>query len=268
MKRFFSDTRISAYIDEAEYIENIRVSMALYPVLHVFEVVLRNKIDAAMKLFLRKRFEIILLITEMIHNKEIINPDDIEKFCKVIQKPWLSKYKSDFIGIKLANFDHYKERIVKLAQDQNFIATYDSNWLVDLHNDAQNLIIKGNMKKKISEAVDKIGNKLITNDNILSNVSLGFWVDLLNDDYFFKENEINQTKFFEKIFIRRINNNEIAKIIADMHKIRKCRNRVSHYQKILNHSGTSLDTVKITLVQYLKEFDDTGYLNNFIQQFD
>ena len=45
MEKYFTKQRLSSYIDITDYVNNIKMCQYYYPILNVFEIVLRNKIN-------------------------------------------------------------------------------------------------------------------------------------------------------------------------------------------------------------------------------
>lgn len=65
MEKYFTHQRLSSYTDLTDYIENIKICQRYYPILNIFEIVLRNRINdffiktfgaAWLKKILKKQF--------------------------------------------------------------------------------------------------------------------------------------------------------------------------------------------------------------------
>ncbi len=186
IKKFISQKRLASYKDVREYEQNLLVSKRAYIPLSVFEVALRNAIDA-------------------------------------------------FLSDKISN-EWYKE--------ENFL-TKDS-------------------QKKVDDVIELLQRRKenSTKDKIIAELSFGFWVNLFKSPYA-KNLRINDLK---KIFpnlpskqIKLINREYIFK---RLNHIRKFRNRIFHYEKILNKDAYNhiFEEIEELLVYFDKD------LYNFIQK--
>ena len=189
---FISNTRISKYNNELEYVENIKFSQFCYPLLHYFEITLRNKIN---------------------------------KF---------------------------------------YANNFGDNWLIDLPSI---LNFDASIVDRVSDIKLKIKNNIITNDDVIANLTLGFWVDLFNPKYLLR------TKLYKEqvhsifgISKKSIHKEYLIKLHNELNTIRGFRNRIFHYEKVLNHSKY-LHAPKI-LEYLLYRMDVKHYIQNMLKQFD
>ena len=111
-----------------------------------------------------------------------------------------------------------------------------------------------NSKRRIKEITNKFSkNNNINNDKIISELSFGFWTALFRKDYA----TTMRTKTIKAIFpnlpnqkIKFIDRNYINK---KLNHIRVFRNRVFHYEKIINNS--EFINIKDDILEILEYFD-------------
>lgn len=170
----FSENRLNSYKYDANddnsillerYLYNIEVSKALYPLLSILEISLRNRI-----------------------NKAIEN---------TIQQDWL----------------------MKELNAQNILLTGEFNKLQDA-------------KQKLL----KKGHKNFTKDDLIAELSLGFWVYLCGRKY--KNTLWHKAGFFKTVFTDYPNFSEfdkLSKISPVLQLMLKLRNRIFHHEIIINY---------------------------------
>jgi hypothetical protein len=189
---FISNTRMSKYSNELEYVENIKFSQFHYPLLHYFEITFRNKIN---------RF---------------------------------------------------------------YANHFGDNWLIELPSI---LNFDASIVDRINEVKYKIKNNIVTNDDIIANLTLGFWVELFNPRYLLR------TKLYKEqvysvfgISKKSVHKAYLIKLHNELNTIRGFRNRIFHYEKILNNSKY-LHAPKI-LEYLLYRMDVKCYIQGMLKQFD
>lgn len=147
------------------YLYNIEVSKALYPILSILEISLRNRINEAIE--------------------------------TTIRQDWL-----------LHELNH------------------------------QNILLTGEFNK-IQEAKQKLlskGHKNFTKDDLIAELSLGFWIYLCGRKY--KNTLWHKTGFFKTVFADYPNFSEfdkLGKITPILQLMLKLRNRVFHHEIIINY---------------------------------
>ena len=170
----FSSNRLSSYkydINDTDsivlerYLYNIEVSKSLYPLLSIFEIYLRNRINQAIE--------------------------------TVIKQDWL-------------------------LQELN-----------------QQSILLPNEHKKLLDAKQKLtnkGHKNISKDDLIAELSLGFWIHLCTKRY--KTALWHKQGFFRIVFADYPNFSEFDKLSKEFPVLQimlKLRNRVFHHEIIINH---------------------------------
>lgn len=169
----FSENRLKSYnfncddnaIVLERYLYNIEVSKALYPLLSILEISLRNRINKAIE--------------------------------RVIQADWL----------------------LKELQYQNILLDNEYKKLLDAH------------KKLINKGYKNIGK-----DDLIAELSLGFWVHLCTKRY--KTALWHKQDFFRTVFADYPNFSEfdkLRKVFPILQIMLKLRNRVFHHEIIINH---------------------------------
>ncbi len=187
---FISNTRMSKYNNQLEYIENITFSQSCYPLLHYFEIIFRNKIN------------------------------------------------------------------------QFYINEFSENWLINLPP-----IFNTNLSviNRINDVRRKINHNI--NDDIVANLTLGFWVELFNPRYLLKS-KLHKEQVYSVFGIakRNIYKEYLIKLHNELNTIRDFRNRIFHYEKVLNHHKY-INAPKI-LKYLLYRMDNKHYIQQILQQFN
>lgn len=170
----FSKNRLSSYLLNVNddysvalerYLYNIEVSKALYPILSLLEVSLRNRINLAID--------------------------------TIIEQDWILK---------------------------------------ELQN--QNILLDGEFKK-LQEAGQKLikkGHKNFSKDDLIAELSLGFWIYLCGKKY--KNTLWHKAGFFKTVFADYPNFSEfdkLGKVFPLLHLMLKLRNRIFHHEIIINY---------------------------------
>ena len=120
------------------------------------------------------------------------------------------------------------------------------DWLINELNH-QNLLFDKEYKKLI-ETADKIKKegKKVTNDRLISELTLGFWIHLCTKSY--KPKFWDKKGFIELVFPNyTINSNlrNISLIQKDLRDVLKLRNRISHQEIIINGNRTPEEYYKL-----------------------
>ena len=174
-----------------------------------------------------------------------------------------TKFISDIRLSHFKDFDEYKQNIYQSEKyyillsifevslrnsiDNYFKEKISSNWLESeiLHFDTKQRIIES--KNKI-----ELRKEVLTHDKIISELSFGFWTSFFRMSY----SNLVRIKDIKYIFpnIPKRSQKLITRQILDkeLNKIRKFRNRVFHYEKIINKiEYTNMrDDISILLVYF------------------
>lgn len=179
-----------------------------------------------------------------------------------------SKFISDDRLKSYKDFDEYKQNINQSEQyyillsvfeislrnsiDNYFGIKISNNWL-------ESEILHSDTKQRIRESKSKISQRkeYLSHDKIIAELSFGFWTSLFRKSYanLFRINDIknifpNIPHKNKKLINRQILDNKL-------NKIRKFRNRVFHYERIINKSEYL--TMKDNICTLLIYFDDEIY---------
>lgn len=120
--------------------------------------------------------------------------------------------------------------------------------------------------KKLIEAENKIkkSGKKVTNDRLISEMTLGFWVHLCTKSY--KPKFWDKKGFFESVFPNYIQEQglrKIAPIQNDLLAILRLRNRISHHEIIINGDKSPQEQYQLVLnMLHLLSTDMEKMLNN------
>lgn len=179
-----------------------------------------------------------------------------------------SKFITDIRLQHYADFEEYKQNIymsekyyillsifeisLRNSIDNYFKQKISLNWLDSdiLHNDTKQKIVEA--KKKIS-----IRRETITYDKIIAELPLGFWTSLFRKSY----SNLIRIKDIKHIFPnippkqqKFINRNILDK---KLNNIRKFRNRIFHYERIINK--TEYNNMENDIFELLNYFDIDVY---------
>ena len=122
------------------------------------------------------------------------------------------------------------------------------NWLMQELN-IQNILADKEYTKLLESAnkIKKAGKK-ITNDRLISEMTLGFWIHLCTKSY--KPKLWDKKGFFESVFPNYANNGELRKIAPiknDLLAILRLRNRIFHHEIIINGNKTPTEQYQLVL---------------------
>lgn len=195
-KKIFSEERLKRYktnindTDDdimAKYLWNIALSAAVYQLIAIFEITLRNNI--------------------------------YKSISKNLQPDWLDE-----------NTSWFKKVQPKLG-----------------YNIESNQILFA--KKQLTKL-----NKPHTQGQIITQLTLGFWVNMLKNQY--RPDIWNKARVFEDAFPHcPIKTNRIPSVVSELEKILILRNRISHHEPIFNHPD-GLDNVVKNLLKTLSWLSD------------
>lgn len=264
LRQLFSHNRMSSYTDHEEYIRNISYSMNLYPRFHFFEIALRNKIDDFIKEYLKQeRFGAIHKLNTKLTDGSSITSVDIGGFVKAITKHNIfSNFSHYFTDINVTNCKTYQSKINQMLHNAEIIEALKANWLLELYNENSCLIFNNRTLSDIIDTVKRINKPNITHEDILSNLNLGFWVNMFSSK-FISDNKISNSQYCKSIF----NKDSIDIIRKDLNYMKFCRNRVFHFEKILRTGKVSNEKLENLLNTYLKDLDKSKNLFNILPKF-
>ena len=180
--------------------------------------------------------------------------DDIKS--KFISNIRLSPYK---------DFEEYKQNIkdseeyyillsifeisLRNSIDNYFSKKISKDWLNSeiLHKDTRQRIMES--KNKISQRKEKVNH-----DKLIAELSFGFWTSLFRKSY----SNLFRIKDIKNIFPNIPNKNEKLitryRLDKELNKIRKFRNRVFHYERIIHKEEYC--NIKEDIYKLLTYFDD------------
>ena len=125
--------------------------------------------------------------------------------------------------------------------------------------------------QKLLEAANKIrkSGKKITNDRLVSEMTLGFWVHLFTKSY--RPKLWDKKGFFEAVFSNYSNNGELRKIAPiqyNLLNILRLRNRIFHHEIIINGNKTPEEQYQLILDTLHLLSTEIENLLNDISRFD
>lgn len=181
----------------------------------------------------------------------------------------MSRYKDDLEyveNIKFSQFHypllHYFEITFRNKINNFYTNNFGANWLISPPS------ILG-FDSSIIDHTNNIKNKTradITNDDIVANLTLGFWVELFNPRYLLRTKlHKEQTYNIFGISKKSIHKEYLIKLHNELNTIRGFRNRIFHYEKVVNHPKY-LHAPKV--IEYLLyRMDSNHYIEQKLKQF-
>ncbi|MBQ8459628.1 Abi family protein [bacterium] len=176
--------------------------------------------------------------------------DDI---VKLFSESRLSSYKFDFTDDNYIVLERYLYNIelskslypllslleitLRNRINQAIEKTIKSNWLIQ-EFERQDILLNGEYKKLLDakQKLIKKGHKNINKDDLIAELSLGFWIHLCTKRY--KTKLWHAQGFFRTVFADYPNFSEfdkLSKIFPILQIMLQLRNRVSHHEIIINH---------------------------------
>lgn len=117
-------------------------------------------------------------------------------------------------------------------------------------------------ENKLNEAISKLkaNNKVVSASNIVASLTLGFWVNLLKNDYMSGDQTLLWPELIPKVFPNIPKPYNLRTIYSDLKEINQLRNRFSHHEplwkstSIQNISGAVffLDKQVETILNYIR----------------
>ena len=170
--------------------------------------------------------------------------------CKSLKKQFISE--SRLGGYK--NFNEYKENLLlsksfylplsileislKNSIDNHFVNQIGIDWLFDKD------FIKQQLQYKIDNAIKILNqnnktynkNKILNHNNLMSELSFGFWIMLLKKPYqqYLRYNDLKQ--IFPNLPSSKDKKINRHFVFTELNKIRLFRNKVFHHDRIINKS--------------------------------
>lgn len=141
------------------------------------------------------------------------------------------------------------EIALRNALDSYLSIKIGSDWHLD------NTLLTHGAQKKILEATDTLNNRkeAITKEKIIAELNFGFWVNLFQKPY---QNHL-RTKDLRLIFPNMPSKEQIIlnreEIYKKLDHIRRFRNRIFHYEKVINKNH--YDTIDEEIYFILEIFD-------------
>ena len=132
-----------------------------------------------------------------------------------------------------------------------FTRFYGGGWLI---GGAQ--FLRGDLLGKIDDAKEKLNirNEDVTKDKLVAELSFGFWTALFQSPYD-KQMRLNNLKHIFPNLPKKEDDFIDRKIMsAKLDHIRKFRNRIFHYEKIIGKS--EYDSIEADIYEILGYFDD------------
>lgn len=204
------------------------------------------------------------------------------KKCKTIQEQFISKSR---LG-KYKSLKEYKENIIlsksfyiplsiveislKNSLDSYFIQQIGENWLFDKVFIKPQLQIKTDSAIRILKQNNKLfsKNKMINHNNLMSELSFGFWIMLLKKPYQQYLRYLDLKQIFPNLPSSKNKSINRHFIFTKLNKIRLFRNKVFHHDKII--SKVEYQNMMNEIYEVLSYFDDeiaeiTKELNKYEQ---
>jgi len=124
---------------------------------------------------------------------------------------------------------------------------YGAGWIVN-----ESSFLKAKELKKIIETKSKIeaDNKVITKDKLVSELSFGFWTALFQSVYDDKMRTNTLKQIFPNLPPKEVERIDRKTMSNKLNHIRKCRNRIFHYENILKDEFLDIEDKIYEILNY------------------
>lgn len=196
---------------------------------------------------------------------EIITPVRLHAYGKECDEVLLYKY---IYNLRLAESFYPALSLLEISLRNRICNAIDKliceDWLIKELSQQKLLADKEYKKLLESESKIKKSGKKVTNDRLISEMTLGFWVHLCTKSY--KPKFWDKKGFFEAVFPNYVPEKglrKIAPIQNDLLVILRLRNRISHHEMIINGNKTPQEQYQLVLnMLHLLSTDMENLLNN------
>lgn len=196
---------------------------------------------------------------------EIITPVRLRAYGNECDEILLDKY---IYNLRLSEAFYPALSLVEITLRNRICNAIDKlickDWLINEINEQKLLADKE--YKKLLETESKLSKsgKKVTNDRLISEMTLGFWVHLCTKSY--KPKFWDKKGFFEAVFPNYSPEKELRKIAPiqnDLLTILRLRNRISHHEMIINCNKPPKEQYQLILnMLHLLSIDMEKLLNN------
>ena len=195
---------------------------------------------------------------------EIITPVRLRAYGNECDEVLLDKY---IYNLRLAESFYPALSLLEISLRNRICNAIDKliceDWLVK--ELSQQKLLSDKEYKKLLESESKIkkSGKKVTNDRLISEMTLGFWVYLCTKSY--KPKFWDKKGFFESVFPNYVVEQglrKIAPIQNNLLAILRLRNRISHHEMIINGNKTPQEQYQLVLnILHLLSTDMEKLLN-------
>ena len=142
------------------------------------------------------------------------------------------------------------------------LSTYFPDWYKENSNFNQS-ILQSRHSKFISHANSRLlkRGKIVNEDGVISELTLGFWVTLFKKTY---SQDVWHIWKYKNLFVGSWAYKKIGFIHNELEKIRYIRNRISHYEQILTYHPKE---IKNNLLKIIKSLDAKNKIENYLDIF-
>ena len=195
---------------------------------------------------------------------EIITPVRLRAYGNECDELLLDKY---IFNLRLAESFYPALSLLEVSLRNRICNAIDKlickDWLVKELSQQKLLADKEYKKLLESESKIKKSGKKVTNDRLISEMTLGFWIHLCTKSY--KTKFWDKKGFFEAVFPNYVPEKglrKIAPIQNDLLAILRLRNRISHHEMIINGNKTPQEQYQLVLnMLHLLSTDMENLLN-------
>ncbi|MGN0005495.1 MAG: hypothetical protein ACI37Z_05955 [Candidatus Gastranaerophilaceae bacterium] len=195
---------------------------------------------------------------------EVITPIRLRAYGNECAEVLLDKY---IYNLRLAESFYPALSLLEISLRNSICNAIDKlickDWLVKELSQQKLLADKEYEKLLESESKIKKSGKKVTNDRLISEMTLGFWVHLCTKSY--KPKFWDKKGFFEAVFPNYVpaqGLSKIAPIQNNLLAILRLRNRISHHEIIINDNKTPQEQYQLVLdILHLLSTDMENLLN-------
>ena len=161
----------------------------------------------------------------------LLSQNRVNVYKSINQNNWFAEYKKDIeLGKSFYEKFHFIEIFLRNKIDYEFQKVFGNNWLLNGVSFAN----KEQIKIQRTVSILKEERKKLEHSNILSNLSFGFWVGLFHgfyhDTLWLRKHNILKNIFPYLMAHER----SLKQIERELDVIRKLRNRVFHFEPLVN----------------------------------
>lgn len=167
----------------------------------------------------------------------LISLKKTELYKKQNPDSWFALYKAELsLAQEIFAYLHFLEIFLRNKITAEFNADF-GDWLLTTN---RNFHLNTKEQEKIDQILITLtkSKKATSSDNIVSNLSLGFWTNLFHRHY---TSVWQQNKMIERVFpFLKSRERSLKQVQKELEEIRKFRNRIFHFESLQNSNAPQM----------------------------